>query len=150
MHAKRVLVPVHGDACDDLALQVACDLTRKEKGKVYVLYVIEVQRELPLDVDLSSETSLVEEVLQNLERLGNKEYKGNVEAEILQAREAGPAVVLEAVERRVDAIVVGLSYKKRYGAFSLGHTVPHILKNAPCPVLVWRQGVEPNGSKQQS
>ena len=80
-----------------------------------------------------------------MEKLGKK-YQGDIEAEILQARDAGPAVVQEAVQREVDAIVVGLHYKRRYGAFSLGKTIPYILKNSPCPVLLWRGKNEINGA----
>jgi nucleotide-binding universal stress UspA family protein len=137
MEAKRVLLPVNGEDSDEESLWLACNLVRGSKGKIYVLYVIEVSRQFPLDADVSSETVRGEEVLQRMEKLG-KEYQVNVDAEILQAREAGPAVVQEAVEREVETIVVGVPYKRRYGVFSLGTTVPFILKNSPCPVLLWR------------
>ena len=106
MQAKRVLLPVNGDDSDEESLTLACNLVRESKGKIYVLYVIEVARQLPLDSDVSSEFAKGEEVLQRIESLGKK-YHVEVEAEILQAREAGPAVVQEAVERQVGAIVVG-------------------------------------------
>ena len=57
MEVKRVLLPVHGDDPDQESLQLACKLTKESKGKVYVLYVIEVSRQLPLDADISSETA---------------------------------------------------------------------------------------------
>jgi len=137
MEAKRVLLPVNGDDSDEESLWLACNLVRETKGKIYALYVIEVARQLPLDSDVSSETAKGEQVLQRIEKLGKK-YHVEVHAEILQAREAGPAVVQEAVERQVGTIVVGVPYKRRYGAFSLGRTVPFILKNSQCPVLLWR------------
>ena len=83
-----------------------------------------------------------------MEKLGEEDH-GNLEAGILQARDAGPAVVQEAVDREVEAIVVALPYKRRYGSFSLGNTVPYILKNAPCPVLLWRQEIGVNGRGRQ-
>lgn len=144
MHAKKVLVPVCGDESDSDALWLAREMTRGAKGKVYVLYVIEVQRDLPLDADVGSENAEGEDVLQRMEKLG-EEYHCDIEAEILQARDAGPAVVQEAVERGVEAIVMAVPYKRRYGVFSLGRIVPYILKNAPCPVLLWRQEYDLNG-----
>ena len=144
MEAKKVLLPVNGDDSDEESLRLACNLVRESKGKIYVLYVIEVARQLPLDADVSDETTKGEEVLQRIEKLG-KEYQVDVDAEILQAREAGPAVVEEAVEREVEAIVVGVPYKWRYGVFSLGRTVPFILKNSPCPVFLWRGESRRNG-----
>ena len=145
MEAKRVLLPVHGDEFDQDSLQLACKLTKESKGKVYVLYVMEIDRRLPLDADISSEDAKAEQVIQQMEELGKK-YKVEIEGYPVSARDAGPAIVQEAVEREVDAIVVGLHYKRRYGAFSLGKTIPYILKNSPCPVLLWRGKNEINGA----
>ena len=133
---------------DDEALWLASEVTRECKGKIYVLYVIEVQRNLPLDADVDSENARGEEVLQRMEKLGQK-YHCDIEAEILQARDAGPAVVQEAVDREVETIVMAVPYKSRYGVFSLGNTVPYILKNAPCPVLLWREEIGRNGTRAQ-
>ncbi len=148
MQASKVLVPVHGDESDDQELWLACEITRETKGKIYVVYVIEVRRDLPLDAEVPSENARGEGVLQHMEKLG-EQYNGRIQAEILQARDAGPAVVQEAVDREVEAIVVALPYKRRHGLFSLGDTVPYILKNAPCPVLLWRHEVGANGMDGQ-
>ncbi len=144
MRAHKVLVPVHGDECDTEALSLACDLTRDSKGTVYIVYVIEVHRELPLDAEAVLEEDRSETVLQHMEHLG-KRFHGNIQAEILRARDAGPALVQEAEEREVEAIVMALPYKTHHGIFSLGHTAPYILKNAACPVLLWHQSGFNNG-----
>ena len=57
MEAKRVLLPVHGDEIDQDSLQLACKLTKESKGKIYVLYVIEVGRGVPLDADVAPAAS---------------------------------------------------------------------------------------------
>ena len=150
MRAHKVLVPVHGDECDTEALSLACDLTHDSKGMVYVVYVIEVHRELPLDAEAILEEDRCETVLERMENLGKK-FHGNIQAEILRARDAGPALVQEAEEREVEAIVIALPYKTQHGVFSLGRTVPYILKNAGCPVLLWHpsrsyHGLGHNGS----
>ena len=62
-----------------------------------------------------------------------------VETDILQARDAGPAIVDEAVERGVDLILMGFSYKRHFGQYSLGQVVPFVLKNSPCPVILYQQ-----------
>jgi len=33
-------------------------------------------------------------------------------------------------------------YKKHYGEFCLGDVVPYVLKNAPCPVLLYHHPQE--------
>ena len=63
----------------------------------------------------------------------------DVETDVLQAREVGPAIVDEAVERGVDLILMGITYKRRFGQFSLGNVVPYVLKNSPCPVILYQQ-----------
>ncbi len=147
MGLSSVLVPVKGDKFDDEAIKLACGLIKPSKGKVLALYVIEVDRGLPVDAEIAPATARGEEVLKHIEEL-TKEERCEVEAEILQAREVGPAVVQEAVERGVGAIVIGLAYKRRYGAFSLGEAVPYILKNAPCCVILWRGAMDQSGKNE--
>ncbi|GAI70253.1 unnamed protein product, partial [marine sediment metagenome] len=62
-----------------------------------------------------------------------------IETELLQAREVAPAIVDEAIEREVDLILIGVTYKRRFGEFSLGDVVPYVLKNAPCRVILYHQ-----------
>lgn len=149
MQANKILVPVSGEASDNEALSLACEMTRGTKGKVYVLYVIEVERELPLDAEAGEAIDKGEEILQRMEKLG-KSFHGRIQAEILRARDAGPAVVQEAEEREVEAIVMAMPYKKHHGVFSLGQTVPYILKNASCPVLLWRIPPGANGTEENT
>lgn len=143
MALDKVLVPVQGNGSDDDALRLAVDITKGTKAKIYALYVIQVTRELPLDAEISEETAKAEQVLHHLEQLG-KDLKCPLEATLLQARDIGPAVVQEAVERNVGLIVMRMPYKMRYGSFSLGDTVPYILKNAPCQVILAREAMISN------
>ena len=134
---RRILVPVHGDEADEQALRLACSFAKKGRGSVFVLYVVEVERNLPLDSSMLAETERADAVLDRMELIAKRE-KCTVDVELLQAREAGPAVVDEAIERRADLIVMGLSYKRHKGEFSLGTTVPYVLMKAPCRVWVSR------------
>jgi len=133
----KFLVPVTGKKADDDIVRTACVLARRSKGKVYVVHVIQVSRVLPLDAEVQPETQSGESVLANAEKIADI-MDFQVETEILQARETGPAIVDEAVERGVDMIIMGLEYKKPFGEFDMGETVPYILRNAPCRVLLWR------------
>ncbi|MBI4233369.1 MAG: universal stress protein [Chloroflexi bacterium] len=145
MEVKRVLVPVKGEKADEEAVKLACDLVRPLHGKLYTLYIIEVPREYPVDAELPDETARAEAVLRRMESLG-REQKCEVLAQLLQARDAGPALVREAVEREVHLILLAMPYKRQYGVFSLGQTVPYILQHAPCPVVIVREAPgEPAG-----
>jgi len=136
----KFLVPVSGDKVDDETVRLACTIAEATKGKVFVIYVIEVARTLPLDAELEADNKKAEELLAKAEKTAET-IGCQVETEILQARETGPAVVDEAIERGVDVIMMGLKYEKRFGDFDMGNVVPYILRNAPCRVLVWREQI---------
>ncbi len=110
---SQILVPVNGSPTDDEAIRLASITAKRYKARVLAIYVIEVKRTLPLDAE--------------------------IQTELLQAREVGPAIVEEAIERNVDVIIMGLPYKRRFGEFSLGTTALYVLKNAPCRVWVLRE-----------
>ncbi|MEX0761712.1 MAG: universal stress protein [Dehalococcoidia bacterium] len=150
MPLSRVLAVVSGDPSDDGVVTQAAEMVRPTKGKLYILYVIKVARSLPVDAEVESEVIRGERVLQETERLAHLP-RGDVEAEILQSREVGAAVVHETAVRDVDAVVVGTSYPTELGAFSLGQDIPYILENAPCLVLLWREprpGTRPDSPRR--
>jgi nucleotide-binding universal stress UspA family protein len=141
IRASRILVPVNGNSTDEDAVALACDIGRRGKAAVYAIYVIEVKRTLPLDVDLPPEAAKGDTVLAHAERVA-EEFGIDLETEILQARDVGTAIVDEALERDIDLIVMGIGYKRKFGEFDLGHTAPYVLKNAPC--RVWMARAAPN------
>ena len=140
MEFHRILVPVIGRAADEEAIKLACGLAKKDKGKIWAVYVITIKRTLPLDAKIESEIREAEGILDHVESVA-EEQGYEVETDLLQAREAGPSIVDEAVERGVDLILMGVTYKRRFGQFSLGKVVPYVLKNAPCRVILYHQYV---------
>ena len=138
MEFRRILVPVTGTDADDEAIRLACRLAKKNKGKIWAVYVITVKRALPLDADIEAEIQSAEGILDHMERVA-EEQDYEVETDLLQAREVGSAIVDEAVEREVDLILMGVKYKRRFGQFSLGSVVPYVLKNASCRVILYHQ-----------
>ena len=136
---SRILVPVTGRQADDEAMKVACRLImKKNQGKIFAVSVIAVERNLPLDAEIRPEIKKAEGILSHMEDVA----KGQgcfIETELLQAREVGPAIVDEAKEREVNLILMGVTYKRRFGEFSLGSIVPYVLKNADCNVLFYHQ-----------
>lgn len=138
MKVNKILVPVGGQSTDDDSMLFAFALARRQKARIYVIFVIEVPRTRPLDDEMDSEIEKGERFLAHAERVA-AEADAKVETELLQAREVGPAIVDEAVERGVDAIVMGVPHKKLYGDFTLGTTANYVLKNAPCAVWVCRE-----------
>ena len=138
MELHKILVPVIGTEADEEAIGLACRLAKKDKGKILAVYVITVKRYLPLEAEIGSEIQQAEGMLDHIEEVA-EEQDYEVETDILQAREAGPAIIEEAVERGIDLILMGVKYMRRFGQFSLGSVVPYVLKNAPCPVILYHQ-----------
>ena len=138
MRLEGILVTVNGKDADVEAVKLACDLAKKSKAKVHVVYVIEVKRSLPLDAVIESEVAKAEKALTRAEDIA-ADIDYEVETDLIQAREVGPAIVDEAMEREVDLILMGVTYKKSFGVFSLGRVIPYVLEGAPCRVLLCRE-----------
>jgi nucleotide-binding universal stress UspA family protein len=134
---QDVLVPVDGSPISYEALSLACGLTKRNKGTIYAVYVIEVARTLALDAEMAPEAQKAEEVLLRAEQIAG-DLDGKIEGEILQARDAGHAIVDEAIERQVSAIVLGVGYERPLGEFEVGRTADYVLRHAPCQVVMLR------------
>ena len=140
MEFRKILVPVVGTEADDEAIRLACRLAKKDKGKIWAVFVITLSRTLPIEAEIKPEIRKAEAILEHIEDVA-EEQDYEVETDILQSREAGPTIIDEAVEREVDLILIGIKYKRRFGQFSLGSVVPYVLKNAPCRVMLYHQQI---------
>ena len=132
---KSVLVAVSGNSTDDSAVRFGGpDDGTAKRGSLYIVHVIEVERSLPVDSELPFHTTRGDDLLDTMERAA-RPFKCKVHSELLQARLAGHAIVHEAAEREVDAVVIGMPYKTKYSRFTLGDAVPYVLEHAPCRVV---------------
>lgn len=136
--SKKVLVAVGGQAIDVETVRLACRMTDPQGGRIYGVHIIEVNRALPLGAVMDEVVERGEQILDEVEKLAGVSQLP-VETELVQARDTGPALVDEAVEWGADLIVMGLPYKRRFGEFNLGKTVPYVLKNANCRVMLFRE-----------
>jgi nucleotide-binding universal stress UspA family protein len=142
MEFNKILVPVSGNPADGEAIKIACKLVKrnkdKDKGKIWAVSVVAIKRALPLDAEIDSEIKKAEDVLNHVQNVAEEE-EFDIETDVIQAREVGPAIVDEAVERGVQLILMGITYKRHFGQFSLGNVIPYVLKNSPCPVILYQQ-----------
>jgi nucleotide-binding universal stress UspA family protein len=136
--SHKVLVAVGGQDVDEETVRLACRMTDPQSGRIYGVHIIEVNRSLPLGAVMEDVVERGEKILDEVEKLASAAQLP-VETELVQARDTGPALVDEAVEWGADLIVMGLPYKRRFGEFNLGKTVPYVLKNATCRVMLFRE-----------
>ena len=122
MQPKRILVALAGTSADPDVLRLVASIAKPGKAEVVGIHVIEVRWNLPLDAVLEPELD-----------------RGELDTELLQARDAAAAIVDTAVERKSDLIVVAMPFRKRLGRVYVGRTVQNVYVNAPCAVLAYRQ-----------
>ncbi len=137
-----MLVPILGDSSDQQALELAASVAESQGTHLSLIYVVEVAQEFPLEADLPREIEAAERALNAASAYASKVFNGTqpvVHPELLQARSAGPAIVDEAIEHHADVIVMALRNQRKHGQSTVGETVPYVLKNAPCEVLIRRQ-----------
>jgi nucleotide-binding universal stress UspA family protein len=138
MQARRILVPMTGNPTDGEMVGLACEIAKLTRAEVFALHVIQVKRTLPIDAEMPEEAAIGESILNRAEEVA-AHHGIAISTDLLQARDVGHAIVDEAIDRGVDLIILGVTYRSRFGEFDLGQTAPYVLKNAPCRVWVCRE-----------
>ena len=114
----------------------AIALAKEHDATVEAITVVAVPREHALDEALPGELAARAEASVAEARALGEENGVEVNAEAVPARSIGHAIVEEAVRREVDLIVLGSSARWRRQSRFFSPTVDHVLKHAPCEVLV--------------
>src|ERR1700680_3065214 len=135
---QRIIVPINGAQTDVEAVRLGCRLARRGKAKVMVVTVLEVRRGLALGTGQDTELDRAEKLIEQAEKMA-RELETEIETELLQARDAGPAIVEEIAHWKADLVVVGMPFRQRFGEFHMGKTAPYVLRHAPCRALLFRE-----------
>src|SRR5438105_15816035 len=138
-----IAVVVEGKKLDNELVRLACLMAKKAKRKVHLVHIIEVPRTLPLKAVLTKESEYADKLLT--EALAIAEEAGcEAVAEVVQARDAGPAIVDEAKDHACALIMLGLvrdTHKGHTKGNYLGKTIPYVLANAPCRVWLVQDSI---------
>ena len=133
-----IAVIVDGKKLDIELVRLACLMAKKAKRKVHLVHIIEVPRTLPLKATLTKESEEADKLLN--EALAIADEAGcEAVAEVVQTRDAGPAIVDEAKDHACALIMLGLvrdTHKGHTKSNYLGKTIPYVLSNSPCRVWV--------------
>ncbi len=131
----QILVPIVGSWITDEMMVLACQLATEKKSSIDGLYVIEVPLNLPLDARLVNERAKADRVLATAGRVADA-FKVKFTPHVITSRQAGRAIVEEAVDRRSEVIILGTMRKRRIGNLVFGRTADFVLDHAPCEVLL--------------
>jgi nucleotide-binding universal stress UspA family protein len=138
-----IAVVVDGKKLDIELVRLACLMAKRARRKVHLVHVIEVPRTLPLKATLTQESEQADKLLN--EALMVAEEAGcDAVAEVVQARDAGPAIVDEAKDHSCALIMLGSvrNTNKAHTTNDLGKTIPYVLANAPCRVWVVQDPIQ--------
>jgi nucleotide-binding universal stress UspA family protein len=137
---QRFLVPLSLDRVSLEAVHVAGAVAKPRRGTLHLLHVIEVGRSLPLNVELEHESRRAQQVIERARLAAADAGCSNVRTAIVQAREAGPAILEEARTHHIDVIVLGLPpFQGEDRPFAIGPTAEFLLRHAPCEVWLIRR-----------
>lgn len=133
---RRILVPMKvGDIGEEM-VATAVALAKEKGARIEAITVVKVPRERALDAELPPDVAaLTAASLTEARELGD-EHGVTVHAEAVLARSIGHAIVEEASRRGADLVVMGSSPRWRRQSRFFSPTVDHVLRHAPCEVLV--------------
>jgi len=134
---QRLLVPIAGNPQSEEAVDVASRLAAEHGSSITVVAVVEVPPVLPLDAHMREEEARAHALLCRAAAAAES-YGVTAALETRRARDAASAIVSESVARNTQLLVIGAprrpSSKRSVAIF--GHTVEHVLKHAPCRVMI--------------
>jgi APA family basic amino acid/polyamine antiporter len=145
---RRILVPLKLSEIGEEVLATAVKLAQEHGARVEATHVIRVPMDRALEGPLE-----VEEARRALEAVEEARVLGaelgvEIEGEVIRARSIGEAIVEKAREDEVDLVVLGSAPRWRRQSRFFSPTVDHVLRHAPCQVMVvaYPEGVLEDGA----
>lgn len=136
---RRAVIALNGGPADARMVRLACELAKPNKAELVGVHVVEIDWTVPLDADVAERSEEAQRILDSAEIVAEQSHY-RLESVLIQARDVGAAIVDEAAAREADMLILGLSYKTRFGGdFAIGRAVPYAFKNSPCMVWVVRE-----------
>jgi nucleotide-binding universal stress UspA family protein len=134
---RRVLVPIAGNPESEKAMDVACRIAAGRSGVITAVAVVEVPALLPLDAHMRDEEARAHDLLERASAI-TASYGVGVSIRRVRARDAAAAILEQAALSASEIIVLGAPRKRptSRGTSVFGNTVEHVLKRAPCRVML--------------
>jgi nucleotide-binding universal stress UspA family protein len=132
---RKVLVPILDLGASVRAVELAARLNQGHKAEMVIVYVHEIPLQAPLampDKDPRIQRAL--DAAAFIATQHNLEPRTRVDV----ARQAGHRIVEIAREEGADLIVMGISLTNRPNEGPIGRVAEHVVRNAPCEVVVDR------------
>ena len=133
---SKILVPMKLGLIGEEMIATAIKLAQERGSDVEALHVVRMP--LSRSLDDPADPAEEERAVDSLEeaRLLGEDHGVVVRGSTVRARSIGEAIVQQATEQDVDLIVLGSAPRWRRQSRFFSPTVEHVLRNAPCEVLV--------------
>ena len=132
---ERILVPMKIGLIGEEVLGTAIKFAEEHGAAITALHVVRVPLDKPIDAEVVEDEERAEASLAEAKLLAG-ELGFDVEGVIVRGRAIGEAVGTTAHERKADLIVMGSSPRWRRQSRFFSPTVDHVLRQAPCEVMV--------------
>jgi basic amino acid/polyamine antiporter, APA family len=136
MEKPKVMVALRDTNTAGSLTKLACQMASLAGTNVIALHVIEVPPGLPIDVIDSVFERPGEQVLSRARQIASNNFSMHISTKLLKARNAGEAIVGEAINEGIELLVIGYHHNHGLAETLLGSTVQHVTHHAPCRVLV--------------
>ena len=128
-----ILAVITGSNSDEYVAATASRLAKQMKFPVNLLYVIEVDRNYPIDMEVPKDTEKGEEALSQTEKIVS-EFKVKSKGEILQARFSGSAIISQS--ENIQAKLIVLAHKEQNSNNLYDNICGYVSSNAKCDVIM--------------
>ena len=133
---RKVLVPIIDLGASVRAVELAARLNQGHKAEMVIVYV----HEIPLQAPLATPEERDPKIQRAMDAAAFIAMQHAIapRTKVHVARQAGHRIVEIAREEGVDLIVMGISHVNRPNEGTLGRIAEHVMRNAPCEVVVDR------------
>ena len=120
-------------------IRLAAQRAKSEQVNLVALHVIEVNWGRPVHNASTRQLRAGEKVLSDAHDALDEATSVRLITHCEQSRDAGRAIVEYARQRRMREIFIGSHRFLGDVGLDLGTTAAHVLKHAPCPVVLWHE-----------
>jgi nucleotide-binding universal stress UspA family protein len=149
---QRILVPIDGSELSKTALPMAISLAQNYNAQIILLHAFDESRNIgsvPTGEAMLLYKRLINDLYREVEAYlidickSLREQSLDVEAEIA-TQPAADAIIERAKRKDIDLIVMATHGRGGFARWTIGSVADKVLRYGPCPVLLVREGIEPD------
>ncbi len=134
---QKIICPVDFSELSRKSLQYANEFARLSQGKVFLVGVIENDPSINYSHGLEKERAEEEQKLASL--IEEENMEGIVADYVIYEGFAEECILDYAKRQEADIIIMGSHGRRGLKRMILGSVAEHVIRRAPCPVLVIKE-----------